>query len=75
MFTNYSLFEEKGEPKRNRAEALLLTSRTPYRSANAVSVLPRTGGRRTAEHAVGSVSLSRAGSGLCVTRDGVVYLV
>ena len=24
-------FEEKGEPKRNRAEALLLTSLTPYR--------------------------------------------
>ena len=29
--TNHSLFEEKGEPKRNRAEALLLTSLTPYR--------------------------------------------
>ena len=29
--TNYNLFEEKGEPKRNRAEALLLTSLTPYR--------------------------------------------
>ena len=26
-------FEEKGEPKRNRAEALLLTSLTPYRWA------------------------------------------
>ena len=25
------LFEEEGEPKRNRAEALLLTSLTPYR--------------------------------------------
>ena len=25
--------EEKGEPKRNRAEVLLLTSLTPYRSA------------------------------------------
>ena len=25
--------EEKGEPKRNRAEALLLTSLTPYRTA------------------------------------------
>ena len=24
--TNHNLFEEKGEPKRNRAEALLLTS-------------------------------------------------
>ena len=29
--TNHNLFEEKGEPKRNRAEALLLTSLTPYR--------------------------------------------
>ena len=25
LFTNHNLFEEKGEPKRNRAEALLLT--------------------------------------------------
>ena len=25
------LSEQKGEPKRNRAEALLLTSQTPYR--------------------------------------------
>ena len=31
--TNHNLFEEKGEPKRNRAEALLLTSLTPYRWA------------------------------------------
>ena len=29
--TNYNLFEEKGVPKLNRAEALLLTSLTPYR--------------------------------------------
>ena len=29
--TNHSLFEEKGEPKRNRAEVLLLTSLTFYR--------------------------------------------
>ena len=29
--TNHNLSEEKGEPKRNRAEALLLTSLTPYR--------------------------------------------
>ena len=28
--TNHNLFEEKGEPKQNRAEALLLTSLTPY---------------------------------------------
>ena len=27
MSTNHNLFEEKGEPKRNRAEALLLTAR------------------------------------------------
>ena len=33
VYTNHNLFEEKGEPKRNRAEALLLTSLTPYRSA------------------------------------------
>ena len=33
MSTNYNLFEEKGEPKWNRAEALLLTSLTPYRWA------------------------------------------
>ena len=26
-----TIFEEKGEPKLNRAEALLLTSLTPYR--------------------------------------------
>ena len=26
-----TFFEEKGNPKRNRAEALLLTSLTPYR--------------------------------------------
>ena len=31
--TSHSLFEEKGELKRNRAEALLLTSLTPYRWA------------------------------------------
>ena len=29
--TSHNLFEEKGKPKRNRAEALLLTSLTPYR--------------------------------------------
>ena len=29
--TNHNLSEEKEEPKRNRAEALLLTSLTPYR--------------------------------------------
>ena len=29
--TTTNLFEEKGEPKRNRAEALLLTNVTPYR--------------------------------------------
>ena len=29
--TNHNLFEEKGEPKRNRAEAFLLTSLTPHR--------------------------------------------
>ena len=29
--TDHNLFEEKGEPKRIRAEALLLTSLTPYR--------------------------------------------
>ena len=34
MSTDHNLFEEKGEPKRNRAEALLLTSGlTPYRWA------------------------------------------
>ena len=27
------IFEEKGEPKRNRTEVLLLTSLTPYRYA------------------------------------------
>ena len=30
MSTNLNLFEEKGEPKRNRTEDLLLTSLTPY---------------------------------------------
>ena len=29
--TNHNPFEEKGEPKRNRVEAVLLTSLTPYR--------------------------------------------
>ena len=29
--TNHNLLEEKGETKRNRIEALLLTSPTPYR--------------------------------------------
>ena len=29
--TNHNLFEEKGELKRNRPEALMLTSLTPYR--------------------------------------------
>ena len=33
MSTNHNLFEEKGEPKRNRTEALPLTSLTPYRWA------------------------------------------
>ena len=28
--TDHNLFEEKGEPKRYRTEALLLTSVTPY---------------------------------------------
>ena len=31
LSTNHNLFEEKGEPKRNRAEVLPLTSLTPYR--------------------------------------------
>ena len=31
LSTNYNLFEEKGEPKRNRTEILPLTSLTPYR--------------------------------------------
>ena len=31
---NHNLLEEKGDPKRNRAEVLLLTSLTPYRWAN-----------------------------------------
>ena len=30
LSTHHNLFEEKEEPKRNRAEALLLTSLTPY---------------------------------------------
>ena len=29
--TNHKLFEEKGEPKRNRTEVLPLTSLMPYR--------------------------------------------
>ena len=33
MSTNRNLFQEKGEPKRNRTEALLLTSLTSYRGA------------------------------------------
>ena len=31
VFTNHNLFEEKGKPKRNRAEAVLFTSVAPYR--------------------------------------------
>ena len=34
--TNHNLFEERGEPKRYRTEALLLTSLTPYRWAKPV---------------------------------------
>ena len=34
--TNHNLFEEKGEPKRNPAEALLLTSLTPSHQAKPV---------------------------------------
>ena len=33
MSTDHNHFEEKGEPKQNRAEALLLTSPMPYRRA------------------------------------------
>ena len=33
LFTDHSLSKERGEPKRNRAEVLLFTSLTPYRSA------------------------------------------
>ena len=29
--TDHNLFEEKGEPRRNRPEAVLLTGLTPYR--------------------------------------------
>ena len=29
--TDHNLFEEKGEPKQNRTEVLLLTNLTPYR--------------------------------------------
>ena len=38
--TNH-LFEENGESKRNRAEALLLTSLTPYRQAKPAHEQPR----------------------------------
>ena len=31
--TNHNLFEQKGEPKGNRTEVLLLTSRTSYHTA------------------------------------------
>ena len=37
--TNHNLFEEKGEPKRYRTEALLLTSLTPYRWAKAAHLM------------------------------------
>ena len=40
--TNHNLFEEKGEPKRNRAVALLYTSRTFYRWAKPAHDRPRT---------------------------------
>ena len=33
QYPQTTTFEEKGEPKRNRPEAPLLTSLTPYRSA------------------------------------------
>ena len=36
--TNHNLLEEKGEPKRNRAEALLLISVMPYRRAKPARV-------------------------------------
>ena len=31
LCASHDLFEEKGQPKRNRAEAFLLTSLAPYR--------------------------------------------
>ena len=40
--TNHNLFQEEGEPKRDRAEALPLTSLTPYRSAKPVHELSLT---------------------------------
>ena len=40
MSTNHNFFEEKGEPKWNWAEALLLTSLTPYRSAKLAHIKP-----------------------------------
>ena len=44
--TNHNPFEEKGEPKRNRVEALLLTSLTPYRWARPAHVEEDKAGRR-----------------------------
>ena len=38
LSTNHNLFEEKRKPKRNRAEALLFTSLTPYRWAKPTHV-------------------------------------
>ena len=37
--TNHTPFEEKGEPKRNRAEALLLTSLPPYARPNRLTMV------------------------------------
>ena len=40
VFTKHNLFEEKGEPKQNRAEALLFSSLTPYRWAKPAHDVP-----------------------------------
>ena len=62
VFTNYNLFEEKGEPKRYRTEVLPLSSLTPYHEAK------QTGSRlclsTISETLIPSTAPARASSGL-----------
>ena len=50
--TNHNLFEEKGEPKRNRAEALLVTSLIIHRSCREL-MMGRHGGAKLTKFILG----------------------
>ena len=54
MSANHNLSEEKGEPKRNRAEVLPLTSLTPYRWATPAHLSQNPGEIKSMEVELGS---------------------